>query len=64
MAIMSRTYKFIAYLDLNFCEANISSILENGSKLGCIYSDRIYNLVDTNLAITTIWGQYLQKNPH
>ncbi len=66
---MSKNYSFEIAFDLDYSKKNILSVLENGSKIGCIYKDygpdfSQYNTLNTNAAADFIWSQYLKSNEY
>ncbi|MGE0010152.1 MAG: hypothetical protein AB7F19_06480 [Candidatus Babeliales bacterium] len=63
---MKRTYSFCVMLNLDYSEENIFSILENGSKLGCVYRDHglgdtLSNIVNSKDATKVVLTRFIQE---
>lgn len=63
MATMSRNYEFLAMLNTDYSQENILSILENGTKFGCLYEDKQCNILNSHDALADLWKLYLQQSP-
>lgn len=66
MATMSKNYEFLAMLDLKYSKENILSILENGTRMGCIFKNQRFTnpdatIIDKLSAMELIWSRSLEN---
>lgn len=63
---MSKNYEFLAMLDLKYSKENSLLILENGTRMGCIFKNQRFTnpevaIIDKFSAMELVWSRHLEN---